>query len=52
MAETDQVMRMKVINREAEWDSSVDEASESRLMANRKYTVLSFRSEERTCTFG
>jgi hypothetical protein len=32
MAEIDQAMRMKVINGEAEWDSSVDEASQARLM--------------------
>jgi hypothetical protein len=32
MAEIDQAMRMKVINDGAEWDSSVDKASQSRLM--------------------
>ena len=31
MAEVDQAMRMKFINGEAEWDSSVDEASQTRL---------------------
>lgn len=32
LAETDRTMRMKVINGEAEWDSSVDDASQTSLM--------------------
>lgn len=31
MAENDQAMRMKAINGEADWDSSVDEANQTRL---------------------
>lgn len=31
LAEVDQAMRMRVIEKEAEWDSSVDEASQARL---------------------
>jgi hypothetical protein len=33
MAETDQAMRIKVINGEAEWDSSVDQQNQARLMS-------------------
>ena len=33
MAEADQAMRIKAINREAEWDSSVDERNQARLKA-------------------
>jgi hypothetical protein len=33
MAEADQAMRMKAINNEAEWDGSVDQKSQTRLMA-------------------
>jgi hypothetical protein len=32
MAETDQAMRMKAIDGEAEWDSSVDKSNQDRLM--------------------